>query len=300
MVRVEATETIKRSIEDVWAYLLEDPANELEWVSGAMEREKLTDGPTKKGTRVRGVDRFLGRRMQTEWEVIEYDPPRRRSDRILKGPFEGEFHSTLEPAEGGTRVRVAGESPGFKGFFGKLADPLVAGIFRRELAPALGSIRSPGRPVRRSRQPLRMARQTPRGGPEYDKSGGPIVNEALEARNATRGDSSGSETMQTGAMIRQRKRLVAGIVTAAVVVIGFGIYWFGPQYLFTDRRVDEALPTAVAPDGEAGGLTVLAEGSFRSLAHESTGTAKIVELADGTRVLRLEDLDVFNGPDLRV
>lgn len=34
--------------------------------------------------------------------------------------------------------------------------------------------------------------------------------------------------------------------------------------------------------------------------HQGSGTATIYELEDGSRVLRLEDLDVTNGPDLHV
>ena len=44
----------------------------------------------------------------------------------------------------------------------------------------------------------------------------------------------------------------------------------------------------------------LSEGSFIDLAHTGTGIAKIIELEDGTRILRIEDLDILNGPDLRV
>ena len=45
---------------------------------------------------------------------------------------------------------------------------------------------------------------------------------------------------------------------------------------------------------------VLATGSFRSLAHETSGTASILELDDGSRFLRIEDLDTSSGPDVRV
>jgi hypothetical protein len=44
----------------------------------------------------------------------------------------------------------------------------------------------------------------------------------------------------------------------------------------------------------------LASGEFIDLAHPGTGTALVVELEDGSRILRFEDLDVDNGPDLRV
>jgi hypothetical protein len=44
----------------------------------------------------------------------------------------------------------------------------------------------------------------------------------------------------------------------------------------------------------------LGEGAFIDLAHTGTGAVKVIELEDGTRILRFEDLDVLNGPDLRV
>ncbi len=47
--------------------------------------------------------------------------------------------------------------------------------------------------------------------------------------------------------------------------------------------------------------TVLATGAFVTVAHEGTGEVKVIRLGgtDGT-IVRLENLDVLNGPDLRV
>ena len=45
---------------------------------------------------------------------------------------------------------------------------------------------------------------------------------------------------------------------------------------------------------------MLARGEFRSLEHTTTGTARLIALADGSVVLRFDDLDTSNGPDLRV
>jgi len=118
------------------------------------------------------------------------------------------------------------------------------------------------------------------------------------------------------------------ILVAVIVVAGAAIYWFGPWHLFIDRRVNEALPGVPATEDVAPGddvvpaedadvppadgagdeapaepapeIVTLAEGSFRSLAHSTSGTAAIVELADGRRFVRFEDLDTDSGPDLRV
>jgi hypothetical protein len=46
--------------------------------------------------------------------------------------------------------------------------------------------------------------------------------------------------------------------------------------------------------------TRLRSGSFQGLAHETSGSASVYQLPDGRRVLRLEELNTSNGPDLRV
>ena|SRR5687768_9500468 len=83
------------------------------------------------------------------------------------------------------------------------------------------------------------------------------------------------------------------ILILAVLVVGLaaGLYWFAPWKAVIDARVDEA------PAREA---SVLGQGPFRSLEHETTGAAKVLELADGARVLRFEELRTSNGPELVV
>jgi hypothetical protein len=100
----------------------------------------------------------------------------------------------------------------------------------------------------------------------------------------------------------------AAVAVAALALVALGIYWFGPQRLFLDREVAEGLPTpTVTSDPSAGEEPMdeppvgeLASGEFRSLEHGTTGLARIVELEDGARFVRLEGLDTSDGPDLRV
>lgn len=112
--------------------------------------------------------------------------------------------------------------------------------------------------------------------------------------------------------VRGHRGAALGIVVVGAIVFAAGIYWFAPQNLFLDERVDQALPTAgsdPAPADPTGGgapaepdpdTVILAQGEFASLEHETTGVAQVIELADGSRYLRLEDLQTSNGPDLRV
>jgi hypothetical protein len=101
-------------------------------------------------------------------------------------------------------------------------------------------------------------------------------------------------------------------VAVAIGLVAFVLAWFQPQKLFLDDRVEEAVPTATSaprgvaadPPGADTSTTVqpeveeLARGEFISRDHGTSGVARVLELADGRRVVRLEGLDTDNGPDL--
>jgi hypothetical protein len=116
----------------------------------------------------------------------------------------------------------------------------------------------------------------------------------------------------------KRRILVVGAAVAAVVLV-FGAFWFEPWRLFTDRTVDESIPDVQAgpppADGSAradatGGSsgeeapapepTVLLTGDLITHEHETSGSVLVLELADGSRILRLEDLETSDGPDVHV
>ncbi|MGW0599451.1 DM13 domain-containing protein [Streptomyces sp. NPDC002776] len=117
-------------------------------------------------------------------------------------------------------------------------------------------------------------------------------------------------------MGRVRKSLIAGVLVVAVVGAGFGLYWFQPWKLWQDETVDEALPAAAGTSAPAAGEPsapstagetsappaprTLARGELISHEHDTSGSVRLVRLADGSHVVRLENLDTSNGPDLRV
>ena len=106
----------------------------------------------------------------------------------------------------------------------------------------------------------------------------------------------------------QRHPLIAGVGVVALVALAiFVLAYFEPQKLVVEERVDEALPAlgggaARSPrqPGTRSPARILSAGSFGSFEHETTGRARVVRLADGSRLLRLDRLSTSNGPDLRV
>ncbi|WKZ35191.1 MAG: DM13 domain-containing protein [Anaerolineales bacterium] len=114
-----------------------------------------------------------------------------------------------------------------------------------------------------------------------------------------------------------------GIVIVLGIVVAFGWWFFSPAFI--DKAVSEPLPTSVVevsgtpseaetnPTVEAVepqapvenppvvvADQVLSRGSFYNLAHLSSGEAAVYQLADSTRILRLQNFSVDNGPDLYV
>jgi hypothetical protein len=108
-----------------------------------------------------------------------------------------------------------------------------------------------------------------------------------------------------------RRRRWFGLAAAGVLAAGAGVAWFEPHKLWFDDTVEEARPEpvrpraivvggtdAVADDAVAPDLPALRADLRGIEGHDGTGTAEVVETADGT-VLHL-DLDFENGPDLRL
>jgi Electron transfer DM13 len=128
-----------------------------------------------------------------------------------------------------------------------------------------------------------------------------------------------------------RRRSVQAVLAAGIVAAVVGLALFQPWKIVVDETVQEAAPpglealttpTTPAPAAEpvenepaadpttaapttvapttAPAPAVLATGTFVSHEHGTTGTLRVVGLPDGRRILRLENLDTSNGPDLHV
>jgi hypothetical protein len=91
------------------------------------------------------------------------------------------------------------------------------------------------------------------------------------------------------------------IIAGALVLAGVAWYLFRPELLFVNKRVHEDVAMAPGRAGDAAAApSALARGSFHSVAHETHGTATVLDVGDGRRILRLSDFATSNGPDVRV
>ena len=89
------------------------------------------------------------------------------------------------------------------------------------------------------------------------------------------------------------------LVGLAIMVVAGGWYAFRPERLFLNTTVNESLGAVTASTTETA-PALLATGMFHSNAHETKGTATVLDVGGGRRVLRLTDFATSNGPDVRV
>ena len=130
MINVEVSTVINRPVDEVFAFL-SDLENNLRWRASQIEARKTSEGPIGVGTTYRMVNNVLGRRIEGEGVVTEYEPSRSFTSVSRSGYLPLEAQRIFEPVEGGTRVTfVLRAEPA--GFF-KIAEPLVAAMARRRI-----------------------------------------------------------------------------------------------------------------------------------------------------------------------
>lgn len=90
---------VRRPVGDVFAFLT-NPLNDRKWQAGIVESRVLTSGDMGMGSRASEVRTFMGRRFESTYEVIAYEPDQRFS---IRGASE------LMPIEASYLLAALGE-----------------------------------------------------------------------------------------------------------------------------------------------------------------------------------------------
>ena len=128
----------------------------------------------------------------------------------------------------------------------------------------------------------------------------------------------------------KRRKVLAVLIPCTVAVLLLGAFLFQPWRLFTSSTLIEPLPAAVpaassptsaasvSPSGSTESMqptptaatagapateaapAVVARGDFQSQEHPTSGAASLLRLADGTQLVRLENLASSDGPDIKI
>jgi uncharacterized protein YndB with AHSA1/START domain len=119
MITQDFTQEIDAPVGKVFAFV-SDFRNNSKWQDGVIETTQTPDGPTQVGTKVKDVRTFLGQKMDSTFEVTEFEPDKKVAFKSTSGPIQFMFEQTFESTGGGTKLSVHVELEA-KGFF-KLAE----------------------------------------------------------------------------------------------------------------------------------------------------------------------------------
>ena len=124
------TETVIDRPIDVVAGYAADPSNAPEWYANIDSVEWKTGASVEEGAQVAFVARFLGRRLEYTYELVEVEPGARVVMRTAQGPFPMETTYTWTP-ESATSTRMTLRNRGEPAGFSTLVAPLMAPAMRR-------------------------------------------------------------------------------------------------------------------------------------------------------------------------
>ena len=138
MDAIELSIVIKRPIEEVFA-VVANLENDVKW-HNLVESKNTSGGSLGVGATFLYAGELRGRRMETVYEVTEYEPTRIAAWKTVSGPLPLKFWRTFERVEGGTRFTLRYEGEEVRGFL-KLAWPLITGFARRQHEGAMRKLK---------------------------------------------------------------------------------------------------------------------------------------------------------------
>jgi uncharacterized membrane protein len=129
MERYELSTMINRPIEEVFGFLA-NLENDLKWRSEWVDARKTSEGPIGIGTRFSLFARAFGRRVETVYETVEYEPNRIAAWKAMSGPLPLTFRRTFERVEGGTRLTIIYEAE-LRGFMKLVMSFMIGSVTRQ-------------------------------------------------------------------------------------------------------------------------------------------------------------------------
>jgi uncharacterized protein YndB with AHSA1/START domain len=119
--------------------LISTPERLPEWNVSVERACRALDGqPVGVGSRAIMSGRLLGQSLESETEVVQFEPPMRFCTRAVRGPkLTTRFELTPEGAATRLQIEVSGDVPG-----GAIGARLAEGFLRRELTASLERLRA--------------------------------------------------------------------------------------------------------------------------------------------------------------
>lgn len=106
MINLNLSTMIYRPIKQVFNFM-SAPENDFQWQCEILTSARLSEGVSTIGTLFRSISHLMGQRIESTFEVTEYEPNRKYGFKSLSGPLQSQTSYTFEIAAGSTKITVS-------------------------------------------------------------------------------------------------------------------------------------------------------------------------------------------------
>lgn len=106
LIQIVTSTLICQPIKRVFEFIC-TPENDFQWQYGTLASTRLPGKVIGTGACFQSVGNFMGQRVQTTFEVTEYEPTTRYEFKSLSGPLQSITSFTFEIAKGYTQVKLS-------------------------------------------------------------------------------------------------------------------------------------------------------------------------------------------------
>lgn len=130
MTKVEVSAVIECPAEEVFTFVANFENNHL-WQSGVTEATFTAGDATQVGAKCTQISKFLGKRIEFHFEVVEFESGRLIKHKTESGSFPVAVTRIVEPVHYGAKVTaiINGDASGFM----KLAQPILDRMTRKSI-----------------------------------------------------------------------------------------------------------------------------------------------------------------------
>ena len=107
-MKFENSVDINQPVEQVFDFVT-NPRNNTKWQTDILELEMISKNHFGLGATYRCVNRFMGKRIESENEITDYVPGKTCCIQITNGVLSGKCNMYFKSLEGGTKFSVSGE-----------------------------------------------------------------------------------------------------------------------------------------------------------------------------------------------
>lgn len=112
MISFDLNTQIYRPLKQVFGFVT-TPENDFQWQYGTLASVQISAGKMGVGSLFRSVSHLAGHRIESTYEVTEFEPDKRYGFKSLSGPMQSDTLFTFEVTKGCTKINISTRvSPG--------------------------------------------------------------------------------------------------------------------------------------------------------------------------------------------